>query len=114
MSDVREEVRAWAPRQEAYILAWNLWGNDDSDYRVLRNAMVATRRKHQCPICFEPIPPGSRVRASTEVFDGKCSTFHVCPLCCEAILRDQAEGDCLHMETRTQMGMERCALERQR
>ena len=97
------------PQQEANVLVHNLWGYDDTDYRVLRNRMVTTRAKHACDICFGGIAPGSRVRASTEVYDGICKTFRVCPECCEAILNDQHDGDCNHMEARTQLGMKRAA-----
>ena len=79
--------------QAADILAWNLWGNDDTDYRVLRNVMLTTRCRHDCAICLQAITAGS----STEAYDGACKTFYVCPTCCEAILLDQRDGDCLHI-----------------
>lgn len=94
------------PDQEICVLNYNLWGYDDTDYRVLRNAMVTTRKHHKCDICFQPIAAGSLVRASTEVYDGICKTFRVCPTCCDSILKDQADGDSLHMDARTEVGMQ--------
>lgn len=99
-----------APRErsegsEPIILAYMLWGFDETPYRVLRNAMVTTRRPATCAICFEDIPAGSRVRAQTEVYEGQCKTFRLCPQCCSAVVADHVDCDCLRMEERTQMGM---------
>ena len=91
--------------REDMILAWNLWGMDDTPYRVMANRMVTTRKPSECAICFEAIPVGSRVRAQSEVYDGQAKTFRVCPTCCDAIVLDSVDGDCLHMEARTQVGI---------
>lgn len=92
---------------DADILAYNPWGDDDSDYRVLRSGMVVTRKPHECAICFETFPAGSRVRAQTEVFDGDMKTFRFCPACCEAmgkcISGEDEDGELI--EQRTQIGM---------
>lgn len=74
------------------ILDYGIWGMDDSDYRVLRNRMIVTRLPATCAICLTPIPPKSRVRASTEVCDGKCMTFKICPSCCE-VCADDPDGE---------------------
>jgi hypothetical protein len=47
---------------DSVILGYQVWGYDDTDYRVLRNAMVVTKHSHECAICFDVIPSGSRVR----------------------------------------------------
>src|SRR5690606_19167767 len=60
-----------------------------------------------CAICFEDIPVGSRVRAQREVYNGKVMTFRMCPKCCNAVVQDWREGDCLHMEERINIGMGR-------
>jgi hypothetical protein len=90
---------------EHIILEWSLWGMDDTPYRVMANKMVTTRAPAECAICLGAIAPGSRVRAQSEVYDGKAKTFRVCPTCCDAILLDSLDGDCLRMEVRTQIGM---------
>lgn len=91
--------------REAIILRWDLWGADDTDYRVMRNKMVTSVKPSECAICFEGIPAGSRVRAQSEVYDGKAKTFRICPACCDAIALDSLDGDCLRMEVRTQLGI---------
>jgi hypothetical protein len=89
------------------ILHYMLWGFDETPYRVLRNAMVTTRKPSTCAICGGDIPVGSRVRAQTEVYDGDCKTFKLCPTCAAAVVADRVDGDCLRMEERTQIGMRR-------
>lgn len=87
------------------ILDYMLWGFDETPYRVLRNRIVVTRQPADCCICMQPIPVGSRVRAQSEVYDGKAKTFRLCPTCCDAVVLDDADGDCLRMEVLTQIGM---------
>lgn len=70
---------------DSLILACNPWEMDDSDYRVLSNRMLITRQKHYCAICFEDIPVKARVRAQSEVLDGKAMTFYFCTVCCDAM-----------------------------
>lgn len=62
---------------DAAVLQFNPWGDDDSDYRVLDNRMVVTRYSHTCAICFAAIPPSTRVRAQREAYDGKARTFYL-------------------------------------
>lgn len=78
---------------------------DDTPYRVVANRMVTTRKPAECAICLETIPAGSRVRAQSEVYDGQAKTFKICVPCCDAIVLDSLDGDCLRMEVRTQIGM---------
>lgn len=91
--------------REEMILAWDLWGMDDTPYRIVANKMVTTRKPADCAICFDAIPVGSRVRAQSEIYDGQAKTFKICVACCDAIVLDSVDGDCLHMEVRTQIGM---------
>lgn len=93
------------PSDDEIVLRYMLWGFDETPYRVLKNRMAVTRKPFHCAICFQPIPAGSRVRAQTEVYDGKCQTFRLCPTCCAAVVLDYLDGDCLRMEQRTQIGM---------
>lgn len=87
------------------VLSYMLWGFDETPYRVLANKMVVTRKPSECAICFEAIPPGSRVRAQTEVYEGDCKTFRLCSTCCDAVIADHEDNDCLRMENRTQLGI---------
>jgi hypothetical protein len=85
------------------ILGYGVWGDDDSDYRVLRNAMVVVRKGHTCDLCFGSIPVGARVRAQTEVCDGACKTFRFCPDCCSAMaIRHDDDGETI--EARYELG----------
>lgn len=92
---------------DAAVLAANLWGYDDTDYRVLDNRMVVVRRTHKCSICLDVIRVGERVRAQREAWDGKAKTFYICPVCCGALLRDAKAGDCLNIERRISIGRKR-------
>jgi hypothetical protein len=96
---------------DSVILGYQVWGYDDTDYRVLRNAMVVTKHSHECAICFDVIPSGSRVRTQTETYDHECKTFRFCPICCAAMVADRADGDCLHVEARTEIGRRRAEYE---
>ena len=91
--------------REEMILRWNLWGMDDTPYRIVANKMVTTRKPAECAICFDVIPVGSRVRAQSEIYDGYAKTFKICVACCDAIVLDSVDGDILHMEARTEMGI---------
>lgn len=72
-------------QRDSVVLSNNPWEMDDSGYRVLSNRMLVTRCGHSCSICFEDILPNTRVRAQTEVLDGKAMTFYFCPTCCDAM-----------------------------
>lgn len=91
--------------REEIILRWDLWGADDTPYRIVANKMVTTRKPAECAICFDVIPVGSCVRAQSEIYDGRAKTFKICVACCDAIVLDSIDGDCLRMEVRTQIGM---------
>jgi hypothetical protein len=71
---------------QTLVLGFNPWGCDDSPYRVLANGMVVTRFTHECAICFEDIPAGTRVRAQREALEGRAMTFYFCPACCRAMV----------------------------
>jgi hypothetical protein len=87
------------------VLSYNPWGFDESPYRVLRNVMATTRKPHDCAMCFEFIPSGTRVRAQSEVMEGKAATFHFCPLCCVAMARLRSDDpDGLEIERRMSLG----------
>lgn len=98
------------------ILDYNPWGDDDSPYRVLSNKMVVTRKPHDCTICFEGIASGTRVRAQSEVLDGKCMTFRFCTLCCRAMAKATTSSEsCDHgrwMEHRTSLGIKNAEAKR--
>jgi hypothetical protein len=89
------------------VLRYHPWGDDDSDYRVLDNRMSVTRVPHDCVICFETIPVGSRIRAQREVYDGKAMTFRFCLKCCAAMAAQTsgADLDGRRIERRTTLGM---------
>jgi hypothetical protein len=93
--------------RDKLVLGYQLWGDDDSDYHVLSNRMLVTRTLHECAICFESIPIGTRVRAQSEAYDGKAMTFRICTLCCEAMVKARRydSDDGLAMEERTALGM---------
>lgn len=91
------------------ILHFNPWGDDDSDYRVLDNRFVITRKEHTCDICFETIPSKVRVRAQREVFNRQVKTFYFCVDCCDAMRRRvgaQTMEDVMAIEHRYNMGWE--------
>ena len=71
--------------REAAALDYNPWGFDESDYRVLSNRFVTTRRPSECAICFDPIPAGSRARSQSEILEGQAKTFRFCMICCDAM-----------------------------
>ena len=87
------------------VLDFGVWGYDETDYRVLDNRMRVTRRPHDCAICFETIPVGSRVRAQSEVLledhPSIAKTFYFCPTCCAAMVADR---DGLAIEERYEVG----------
>jgi hypothetical protein len=87
------------------ILSADLWGMDDTDYRVLDNRMVVTRSVHECAICFENIPSSTRVRAQREAYDGKAMTFYICQICCAAVIADP-DGDAF--AERYEVGRQNC------
>jgi len=89
------------------VLSFNVWGMDDTQYRVLKNAMVTTRRPQECAICFGAIPVGSRVRTQIEVYDGTCKTFRFCVECCEAMVADFSDHDSERVESRYDIGRKR-------
>ena len=91
--------------RDEIVLRYMLWGFDETPYRVMSNRMVTTRKISPCAICFEAIPVGARVRAQSEVFEGKAMTFRLCSTCCAAVVADWRDGDCLRMEQRTQLGI---------
>lgn len=84
-------------------LDFNPWGFDESDYRVLTNRLVVTRKPHDCAICFEVIPAKTRARAQSEIFEGKAKTFHFCQTCCDAMAINR-EDDGLWLESRYELG----------
>lgn len=90
--------------RESDVLAFNPWGDDDSDYRVLDNRMVVTRYRHLCSVCFESIPPGDRVRAQREVWDGRAKTFYFCRACCRAFGHVHRTGRIEVVESRYSIG----------
>jgi hypothetical protein len=91
---------------EELALYYNPCSDDDSDYRVLDNRMVTTRKPAECAICFEDIPTGARVRAQREVYDGHAKTFRFCPKCCTAMAHSAKFGhDSRAIERRTALGM---------
>ena len=84
--DTRELVGA---ERDRFVLWFDPWDADDCGYRVIRNEFVVVRYAHKCDICFGPIWPGERIRAQTEAYDGKVTTFRFCAACCEAMARRQ-------------------------
>jgi hypothetical protein len=85
------------------VLAYDVWGGDESPYRVLRHLMVIVRESHECAICFQPIVRGERVRAQAEVCEGVCKTFRFCAACCRAMAKNRRD-DGRAMERRYQLG----------
>lgn len=68
--------------EEATALEYDPWGERDATYRTVGDKFVTTRKPSACAICFESIAVGSRVRAKSEVDDGKAATFRFCETCC--------------------------------
>lgn len=77
-----DPLSALTAEQEAFVLDYDPWGERDATYRTLSDKFVVTRKPAECAICFEVIPVGARVRAKSEVDDGKAKTFKFCPECC--------------------------------
>jgi hypothetical protein len=95
---------------EALALQYNPWGFDESDYRVLNNRFVTTRRPFVCDMCFCDLPAGTRARAQREIFEGHAKTFKFCPTCCEAMVKAQLPiYDDLAVEKRMQLGQKNAA-----
>lgn len=94
------------------VLSFNPWGDDDSDYRVLRNEFVVVRFSHHCDLCFGPISQGQRVRVQTERYDGKVASFRFCPTCCAAMAaREWDDGESI--EARYSAGQQQVKIERE-
>lgn len=94
---------------EAQCLAYDPFAGDrDSDARGLRDKFVHTRKPHTCVICWENIPPRSRVRALTEFSreERKAMTFYFCELCCAAMAHVNND-DGKRLEERTRIGMKK-------
>jgi hypothetical protein len=70
-----------SPGDEA-VLNYYPWAGDESDV----------------------IPPRSRVRAQTEVYEGQCMTFRFCSFCCAAMAA-RYDDDGQALEQRTEIGM---------
>lgn len=108
LRSLARDHHAWRDAEvDASVLDADLWGYDDTDYRVLDNRMVVVRCTHECSICLGSIRVGDRVRAQREAWDGKVMTYYVCPACCRALARDAEAGDCLHHERRIAIGRQR-------
>lgn len=88
-----DDTRDLTPEQETEALWFDPWGERDATYRTLSDKFITTRRPAECAICFSDIPAGSRVRAKTEVDDGKCATFRFCPECCWCMAHTDDESD---------------------
>lgn len=66
----------------------------DSPFTILSNKMVVTHKPHDCVICREAVPVGSRARVTTEVNqERKFSTYYFCPACCEAMAASWTDND---------------------
>lgn len=100
-------MQAYSDRQ---ILGYSLFeGDRDSDVTIFANRMVTTRTPHKCVICWENIPPKTRVRAQTERDndDKIVMTFYVCPDCAEAsvVAGTEADPEAERIEARHAIGI---------
>jgi len=87
---------------DSLVLNYELFAGDrDSNVALLANKMLVTRKPHDCVICREAIPAGTRVRAQSEVNrdDDQVARFYVCRPCCEAIAK-RVEDDGAAIEAR--------------
>jgi hypothetical protein len=79
--------------QERFALSYDPWGERDASYRTLADKFVITRKPSECAVCFESIPAGDRVRAKSEVDDGRAATFRFCRTCCWLMAHRNDEPD---------------------
>ncbi len=92
---------------ETKCLAFSPFDCDrDSDVRVFSDRIVTAAKEHQCCICLDRFPKGSRSRARTEKCDGQLMTFRMCEPCCEAMAISW-EDEGLAIEKRTRLGIDR-------
>lgn len=72
-------------------LTWDPFeGERDVDAATLRNRLIRTRAAHLCHLCAGVIPPRTAgVRSMTQTFDGEIGTWWWCPLCVDAMRRDE-------------------------
>jgi hypothetical protein len=90
MREARRARVSQADMLDADVLHYELFqGDRDSNVVLLANRMLVTRKPHDCVICREMIPGGTRVRAQSEVSrdDNQVARFYVCVPCCEAIAK---------------------------
>jgi hypothetical protein len=90
------------------ILAYDPFFGDETHVRELSDKMLVTRKPHTCQICWDPIPPKTRVRALTEINleNRVVGTFYFCPSCCTAMATANDDNGAA-IERRTQMGIRR-------
>lgn len=91
------------PVDESRALDFNPWGFDESEYRVLSNKFVVTRKPHDCSICFDPIEAKTRCRAQSEIHEGHAKTFYFCWPCCVAMAINNHDAG-RSLEARFRMG----------
>jgi hypothetical protein len=53
----------------------------DGDYQSIRDAMLVTRKPHECASCLNSIPKGTRVRYFFGRSEGEICDGYVCPVC---------------------------------
>lgn len=91
--EMRESRRVRAGQADlvdSLVLNYNLFeGDRDVNIVRLANRMLVTRKPHDCVLCAETIPAGTRVRAQSEVNrdDNQVARFYVCAPCCDAIAK---------------------------
>ncbi|MBZ9856735.1 hypothetical protein LB566_23365 [Mesorhizobium sp. CA13] len=89
MRESRRSRGGQADMFDSLVLNYELFAGDETDTVLLANKMLLTRKPHDCVICAETIPAGTRVRAQSEVNreDNQVGRFYVCVPCCEAIAK---------------------------
>jgi hypothetical protein len=72
---------------ERDCLNYDPFQGDEMDVKELSNKIVTSRTEHKCNICWELIPPKSRIRALREINreEQKVATFYFCTECCVAM-----------------------------
>lgn len=102
--------------EDAAILNFNPWGDDDTPVVTFSDRMVITRVTSECAICFGPIVPGDRVRTQVQRCDDYgVRTFRFCVECCAAMLRRmnaETEDDEMEIEGRYDLGRTRAEAQR--
>lgn len=101
--------------RDELCLCYPPFAGDETDTTEFADRFLVTRFSHGCGICFETIPPKTRVRALTERNneDRRVMTFYFCPTCCDAMAvswTDEGVAIC----QRTAIGIDRAEASRRR